>query len=194
MEKTVKERIMMFLKSKNITKSAFEKSIGLSNGYMSRLQNSPSIDKLSKILEVYPELNKTWLLAGEGNMLNDNSCIKYDSPSDGKCISNGKLSPEEKRAMIKRIINHYSSGNVSDFAKRLDVDCCVVDNWIQKGEFDNEQIYVNCPDLSSVWLLTGKGNMFCEESQEIDRVLAEIEFLKGKLSAYECIMKAKGVL
>lgn len=69
METTVKERLMEFIEYKNIKKKAFEEAVGLSNGYLNQLRNSPGVDKISAILETYPEINKVWLLTGEGEML-----------------------------------------------------------------------------------------------------------------------------
>ena len=69
METTVKERLMEFIEYKNIKKRAFEEAVGLSNGYLNQLRNSPGVDKISAILETYPEINKVWLLTGEGEML-----------------------------------------------------------------------------------------------------------------------------
>ena len=60
---------MEFIEYKNIKKRAFEEAVGLSNGYLNQLRNSPGVDKISAILETYPEINKVWLLTGEGEML-----------------------------------------------------------------------------------------------------------------------------
>lgn len=71
MEQTVKERIMIFIESKNMKPATFERMAGLSNGYLKQLKNSPSISMIEKILETFPEINKEWLLTGEGEMLRD---------------------------------------------------------------------------------------------------------------------------
>jgi transcriptional regulator with XRE-family HTH domain len=63
----VNKRIRFFLKSKGITIQNFESSIGRTNGYLSHTK-SPTANVLSKIMEVYPELNINWLLTGQGNM------------------------------------------------------------------------------------------------------------------------------
>lgn len=69
MENTVKERIMSFLKEKKLSQSAFEKSTGLSNGYVNNISKGIGAEKLQRIIEVYPELSQVWLLTGEGEML-----------------------------------------------------------------------------------------------------------------------------
>lgn len=67
---TVKDRIMEFCRMSGIKPGRFERECGLSNAYLSKLKHEPSRDKLGKIFARYPELNKDWLLNGEGPMLN----------------------------------------------------------------------------------------------------------------------------
>lgn len=69
METTIKARLLAFISAKNLSIRQFERACGFSNGYMRQLVDSPSTDKLNQILEAYPEINKVWLLAGEGDML-----------------------------------------------------------------------------------------------------------------------------
>ena len=66
---TVKERIIAFIKRKKLNVYTFERAAGLANGYVSQLKTQPSPQKLRAILEAYPDLNKVWLLTGEGAML-----------------------------------------------------------------------------------------------------------------------------
>lgn len=66
---SVKDRLNEYLKSKNIKKSHFEKSINVSNGYINSLSGSPSANKINDISKVYNDLNIEWLLTGEGEMI-----------------------------------------------------------------------------------------------------------------------------
>jgi hypothetical protein len=65
----IKDRIKLFLKTQDIGERAFCKSIGVSHGYVSAMRVSLQPDKIEKISELYPDLNITWLLTGEGTML-----------------------------------------------------------------------------------------------------------------------------
>lgn len=61
------ERLVDFIKYKNKSYRAFEKSIGLANGYISnQLIKKGDIGSniLGKILIKYPDLNITWLITG----------------------------------------------------------------------------------------------------------------------------------
>lgn len=55
----------------NLTKSGFEKTVGLSNGYLNQLRSSPSNEKIEQISNSFPQLNRYWLLTGVGPMLLD---------------------------------------------------------------------------------------------------------------------------
>lgn len=68
MEMTVKERLIRFYEAKGLSKSGFEKMVGLSNGYIDKLRICPSNDKLETIYLKFPDLNRIWLLTGEGEM------------------------------------------------------------------------------------------------------------------------------
>lgn len=69
MQQTVKERINEFIKFKKISSRGFESRCGLSNGYLRQLRNSPTVDKMEMILSAFPEINREWLVSGEGDML-----------------------------------------------------------------------------------------------------------------------------
>ena len=66
----VKERLLIFLKHLNIGQTAFERQVGLSNGYISKVKKSIGTQQLEKIFSTYTELDSRWLLTGIGEMLN----------------------------------------------------------------------------------------------------------------------------
>lgn len=67
---TIKERTYSFIEYKGITVKKFEELCGLSNGYISSMRKGFGTDKLNNVLTMFPELNREWLLYGEGEMLN----------------------------------------------------------------------------------------------------------------------------
>ena len=64
----VKEMIKLFCETEHITISSFEKKIGVANGYVNSISKSIGIDKLVKLLEIFPNMNIEWLLTGTGEM------------------------------------------------------------------------------------------------------------------------------
>lgn len=71
MEETVKDRLMLFIKEKGLSQKRFEETAHISNGYVNNLKASPSSKVLQKIFCAFPDLSQSWLLTGEGPMLND---------------------------------------------------------------------------------------------------------------------------
>lgn len=65
----LKERIKKFIEHLGIETRAFEVRCSLSNGFVNNAGHSIREASLNKIIEVYPELNKNWLITGDGNML-----------------------------------------------------------------------------------------------------------------------------
>lgn len=81
-ESELKERVKTYCSTKGISVSRFERWAGLSNGYFNQVKGTPSIDKLSKITAAFPDLNKYWLIYGEGEMLKSDS-VSLKEPADG---------------------------------------------------------------------------------------------------------------
>ena len=69
MQSSIKERLIRYLEYKKIGRNKFEDSAGISLGYITHLKSTPGSAHLVKILNAAPDLNKTWLLTGEGEML-----------------------------------------------------------------------------------------------------------------------------
>lgn len=67
---SVKERTYQFIEYKGISVKKFEELCKLSNGYVSSMRKGYGDDKLNNVLTMFPELNRDWLIYGEGEMLN----------------------------------------------------------------------------------------------------------------------------
>lgn len=120
MEQTVKERLIIYLKYKRIGQNKFEAMAGISNGYISNLKSTPGIDKLTKILVAAPDLNKTWLLAGDGEMLNktENAVISKTETTtdyeDAEIVDSFPILPEEVAVESNTNIEEYIEENSSE--------------------------------------------------------------------------------
>lgn len=69
MNKTVKERLNAFLRYKEVNNSEFGRAIGVSSAFVSSIRKSIQPDKIEKIKSTFPDLNVSWLLTGEGDMI-----------------------------------------------------------------------------------------------------------------------------
>lgn len=70
---SVKERLVRYLAYKKMGQAKFEKSIGVSNGFVNNIRSSIQPERLQKIAQLYPELNIAWLMVGDlgGKMLKE---------------------------------------------------------------------------------------------------------------------------
>gem|GEM_PF-595344 len=65
-----KSRLLQFIQAKGLSVAEFERRAHLSNGYVKNFKASMRPAKLAMLFEAFPELNRVWLLTGEGNMFN----------------------------------------------------------------------------------------------------------------------------
>lgn len=84
-ENTVKQRLIWFIKHKSLSQKKFEELLGLSNGYVNNIRKGISDSVLFKICSQFPDLNRDWLLYGEGEMLKEKQ--------ENKTENRGRLIP-----------------------------------------------------------------------------------------------------
>lgn len=81
----VKERLQAFIDTKHLSNSDFERECSLGGGVISKIKDRIGKNSLKKILIIYPELNESWLLRDEGEMIIKNQ--KGYSAHDNELIS-----------------------------------------------------------------------------------------------------------
>ncbi len=122
---TTKDRLKEYLKYSGLSQRKFEISIGVSNGYVNNLKSSPSSDIIQKILGAYPELNTTWLLTGQGTMLNDGSELQTETTELREVVNKVPLLPLDAIA-----------GSLNDFVASVKkYECEQVVNPIEGADF-----------------------------------------------------------
>ena len=65
---TVKGRLLSYLKEKRVSQTEFCRALGVAPTYIGVMRKSIPADKVNKIISLYPDLNRDWLLNGEGHM------------------------------------------------------------------------------------------------------------------------------
>ena len=66
------DRIIIFIKHKNLSMREFDTSINVGNGYISKQSKSSASvgsDVLERIIDTYPDLSPLWLLTGKGTII-----------------------------------------------------------------------------------------------------------------------------
>lgn len=72
---TLKDRLLEFIEFKSLTVQGFEKYVGLSNAAVSKMGDNTRRSTIDKISIKFPELNRVWLLTGQGDMLVDSGAM-----------------------------------------------------------------------------------------------------------------------
>lgn len=65
---SVKERLLHLLKVKHMSQAEFARHLGVSPTYIGAMRKSVSNARLQDILQLFPDIDKNWLLYGEGEM------------------------------------------------------------------------------------------------------------------------------
>lgn len=107
------DRIILFIKYKNLSMRAFDMSIGVGNGYTSKQSKSGASvgsDVLERIIDVYPDLNPLWLITGKEPMIVNVELSEEPLPDYGQSID------EILENKIKRIV----SEQLKDFSDKLE--------------------------------------------------------------------------
>lgn len=76
----ISERILEYLTFKNMTAKALEKLCNLGNGTIKKLSEKTRESTIDRIISHCPDLNKDWLLTGEGEMLKAETEAPEDTP------------------------------------------------------------------------------------------------------------------
>lgn len=82
----IKERISEFIKIKGISALSFEKRCGLSVGFVRKIVNTITVEKMMNILTAFPDLNANWLLTGRGNPIIQNDDVQAMVAEAGKYL------------------------------------------------------------------------------------------------------------
>lgn len=78
---------MQVIKALGISQRKFEISCGFGNGYISKLKEDPGASKVQRIVDTFPQIDMTWLLTGEGEMLKSSSSLAEGTvPSAGEVM------------------------------------------------------------------------------------------------------------
>ncbi|WP_298650034.1 hypothetical protein [uncultured Proteiniphilum sp.] len=99
------QRIYHYLNEKGLRPAEFERMIGVSNGYLSKMYTRLSDvgeGVLMQIIENCPDLNPMWLVLGTGEMLNNSTDDHIPEPVLDKLLGEIKeLSAKNERLKIE---------------------------------------------------------------------------------------------
>ena len=131
----MKERLLLFIESIGITVRDFERECCMSNGYINSMRKGLGQGKLNNVLSHYPQLNREWLLFGEGEMLvskkgevNFGVESKTESKSESKVNSNNPGIPLLPLSAIAGTLTGFESDGIClENCERIDSPIANVD-------------------------------------------------------------------
>lgn len=83
---TVKGRLLQFLQAKRISQTEFGRILGVAPTYVGAMRKSLSADKVARLTRAFPDLNREWLLFGEGTMLKEDNALRLTDPQAGATV------------------------------------------------------------------------------------------------------------
>lgn len=115
---TIKDRLFEYLGYLHITQQRFEQSVGLSNGWCSKIGDSIRKNTLDKISERYKDLNTVWLISGVGGMLlSDQTVSDMGSGEDD-------IGTETTARMVPLLPLSAQGGTLNDFVVQVKSSDC----------------------------------------------------------------------
>lgn len=104
---TTKDRTLRFIAHKGLSVKKFEEICGLSNGYLNSMKSGYGNSKLAQVLRAFPELNRDWLVYGEGEMIKGESIQQEETLTPAPTIDVTPMQEDtlvaELRAQIERL-------------------------------------------------------------------------------------------
>jgi len=152
------ERIEMILDSYDMNVNSFAEQLGFDRAQalydiLSGKSKSITENMATKILSKFPEIRRSWLLSGEGEMLYNGSIVPWSRSVKGRLlqfISYKRLSKNRFEKMCGLSKRYVSNISVSIQPDKVEKICSVF------------------PDLNAGWLLAGEGNMLKTDRKSED--------------------------
>lgn len=116
------ERIKQIIEYKGISTRKFCIEIGVANGFLDKVKDV-GVEKVSKILYSYPEINPEWLVTGKGDMLRgvEPPITTKESKTEGegetvKLLIDKITEQAVEIAELKKRVNELESQNTKTLA------------------------------------------------------------------------------
>ena len=178
MESELKMRLKTFIKYLGLSQNSFILSVGLSKGYMNKVNSYMSPETLNKFLAVYPRLNTDWLLTGNGNMITSAS-------QEPEKVINKRL---DYSGRIKKIRETLFDSSNKKFAEAVGEDDSTIRKWVNStiSDVEIQNLVQKLPQVNENWLLTGEGKIMNDsavsaESSEIKKLPPKEKVKKEKI-------------
>ncbi|MCG8410415.1 MAG: helix-turn-helix domain-containing protein [Bacteroidales bacterium] len=116
----MKERIIEFLKTNNLTSTKFADSIGVQRSSVSHIlsgRNKPSYDFIEKMLLAYPSIDAQWLITGKGIMVSNQPTLfeQEKIKKETGILTQRESNNQKKQIPQDKIIDSTEDSNNSSY-------------------------------------------------------------------------------
>ena len=116
---SIKDRIIKFIRYRGLRVKQFENICGLSNGYINSMRKGFGREKLENVLSMFPELNRDWIVYGEGEMIKPNAQNSTIISGTGNINNNSINSPIEN-SVFHCCNEEHVSAEIEKLKKQVD--------------------------------------------------------------------------
>lgn len=154
---TVQERVRQLIEHKGLTVNAFENMCGLANGTVSKMGKGTRRGTFDKIFTAFPNINKDWLLYGEGEMICGENSTKQGAPNQPDVTTGNQLA--EMFTKMLSAINDIRSNqikceemlqkaqNIMDNATSIMNNAIQLNSDMQQDHRDTKKLYDDIHDV-----------------------------------------------
>lgn len=103
-ENTMKHRLLQLLKAKNISQTEFTRRLGVTPTYIGAMRKGMPQERLKVVFEMFPDLNRDWLVFGEGEM------FRPEEDGESVDLSKGYMVPMLPVEAYAGNLQNWSSG------------------------------------------------------------------------------------
>lgn len=182
-------RLKYYLRQVNMSIKELSDNTGIPYNTVTRMVKGDigmSSETLNKIFETFPTLNAEWLISGIGDIENLKYISKKTDENIGETLSIGS---RLKKVLEARGVSY------TEFALKSEIHYNSVTRMLTNDMAMNSKtlskVFSIFPDLNPRYLITGEGEMFKNESENIDEVAEETqEYIKNNDTLLEAKLKA----
>lgn len=139
---SIKDRIIKFIRYRGLRVKQFENICGLSNGYINSMRKGFGREKLENVLSMFPELNRDWIVYGEGEMLKPNT-QNHTIISGAGNINNNSINSPIENSVFHCCNEEHASAEIEKLKKQVDElrEKCNILRDQNKNLIDEKQFY-----------------------------------------------------
>ncbi|MEG1573028.1 MAG: helix-turn-helix transcriptional regulator [Bacteroidales bacterium] len=182
-------RIELILKTQNLTPTQFADKLGIQRSGLSHIlagRNNPSLDFVTKVLSVFPEIQTDWLLFGKGSMYALNATVPttLSTPTHLMEMPNAEITFEnEENQKVKEYIQAKTIPASSNFQESLGGNASELKISNTETAREHSVPYPSCISENGARLSENRAPEVDKNASKIEKII--IFYTNGSFKVYE---------